>query len=243
MNLLSKINYTEFVDLKFFFNFYSRHFSVGRVLIIASPSEKEVQSWRLWRYWKHVITSMSCRVLFWHMVQFLESSDALGTLKTWSWSSLVILYTLLNFFFLSFFATRANSIIRQDCLIRKHSVWALNYRLSFSLTSTSSFFLCLLATGEKPIPRALDKFCFKFFCRWALPKMTRCVFFRCFIYLFFFQSCWWIFVPVKIENIERAFCWLEKVDQRSLLPSGPLLLWRKARRLSRLLIRQRNGRV
>jgi hypothetical protein len=40
----TKKNRTEFVDLKFFYNFYSLHFSVGRVSMIASPSEKEVQS-------------------------------------------------------------------------------------------------------------------------------------------------------------------------------------------------------
>jgi hypothetical protein len=39
------MNRTEFADLKFFYNFYSLYFSVGRVSMIAtSPSEKEVQS-------------------------------------------------------------------------------------------------------------------------------------------------------------------------------------------------------
>jgi hypothetical protein len=42
MNHVQKIIRTEFVDLKFFYNFYCRHFSVGRVSTIASPSEKEV---------------------------------------------------------------------------------------------------------------------------------------------------------------------------------------------------------
>ncbi len=37
-------NRTKFVDLKFFYNFYSVHFSVGRVSMIASTFEKEVQS-------------------------------------------------------------------------------------------------------------------------------------------------------------------------------------------------------
>jgi hypothetical protein len=41
---VQKMNRTEFVDLKFFYNFYSLHFSVGRVTMIASPSEKEIQS-------------------------------------------------------------------------------------------------------------------------------------------------------------------------------------------------------
>ncbi len=45
MNHVQKVNRTEFVDLKFFYNFYSLHFSVGRIsMIAASPSEKEVQS-------------------------------------------------------------------------------------------------------------------------------------------------------------------------------------------------------
>jgi hypothetical protein len=38
------MNRTEFVDINFFYNFYSPHFSVGCVSKIASPSEKEVQS-------------------------------------------------------------------------------------------------------------------------------------------------------------------------------------------------------
>jgi hypothetical protein len=42
--MYKKMNRTEFVDLKFFYKFYSLHFSVGRVSMIASPSEKEVQS-------------------------------------------------------------------------------------------------------------------------------------------------------------------------------------------------------
>ncbi len=42
MNHVPKMNTTEFVDLTFFYNFYSLYFSVGRVSIKASPSEKEV---------------------------------------------------------------------------------------------------------------------------------------------------------------------------------------------------------
>jgi hypothetical protein len=38
------MNRTEFVDLKVFYKFYSLHFSVGRLSMIGSPSEKEVQS-------------------------------------------------------------------------------------------------------------------------------------------------------------------------------------------------------
>ncbi len=38
------MNRTEFVDLKFLYNFYPLNFSIGRILMIASPSEKEVQS-------------------------------------------------------------------------------------------------------------------------------------------------------------------------------------------------------
>jgi hypothetical protein len=38
------MNRTKFVDLRFFYNFYSLHFSVGHVSMIASPSEKEVQT-------------------------------------------------------------------------------------------------------------------------------------------------------------------------------------------------------
>jgi hypothetical protein len=34
------MNRTEFVDLKLFYNFYSLHFSVGRVSMIASTSKK-----------------------------------------------------------------------------------------------------------------------------------------------------------------------------------------------------------
>ncbi len=45
MNHVLKMNRTEFVDLKLFYNFYSFHFSVGRISTIASsPSEKEVRS-------------------------------------------------------------------------------------------------------------------------------------------------------------------------------------------------------
>jgi hypothetical protein len=44
MNHVPKMNRTEFVDLMFFYNFYSLYFSVGCVSMIASPSEKEVQS-------------------------------------------------------------------------------------------------------------------------------------------------------------------------------------------------------
>jgi hypothetical protein len=44
MNHVRKMNRTELVDLTFFYNFYSLHFSVKRVSVIASPSEKEVQS-------------------------------------------------------------------------------------------------------------------------------------------------------------------------------------------------------
>ncbi len=44
MNHAPKLNRTEFVDLKFFYNFCSLLFSVGRVSMIASPSEKEVRS-------------------------------------------------------------------------------------------------------------------------------------------------------------------------------------------------------
>jgi hypothetical protein len=40
MNHVLKMNRTEFVDLNFFYNFYSLHFSVGRIQLIASPSEK-----------------------------------------------------------------------------------------------------------------------------------------------------------------------------------------------------------
>jgi hypothetical protein len=41
MNHVPKMNIIEFVDLKVFYNFYSLLFSVGRVSMIASPSEKE----------------------------------------------------------------------------------------------------------------------------------------------------------------------------------------------------------
>jgi hypothetical protein len=44
MNRVQKMNRTEFVDLKFFYKFYSHHFSVGRFSMIASFSEEEVQS-------------------------------------------------------------------------------------------------------------------------------------------------------------------------------------------------------
>jgi hypothetical protein len=40
----SKMTRTEFVNLKFFYYLYPLHFSVERVSMIASPSEKEVQS-------------------------------------------------------------------------------------------------------------------------------------------------------------------------------------------------------
>jgi hypothetical protein len=36
-----KMNRTEFVDLKVLYNFYSLHLSVGRVSMIARPSEKK----------------------------------------------------------------------------------------------------------------------------------------------------------------------------------------------------------
>ncbi len=38
------MNRTKLVDLMFFYNFHSLHFSVERVSAIASPFEKEVQS-------------------------------------------------------------------------------------------------------------------------------------------------------------------------------------------------------
>jgi hypothetical protein len=41
MNRVQKMNGTEFVDLKFSYNFYSLHYSVGRVSMMASPSEKK----------------------------------------------------------------------------------------------------------------------------------------------------------------------------------------------------------
>jgi hypothetical protein len=44
MNPVPKMNRTEVVDLNFFYNFYPLLFSVGRVSIIASLCEKEVQS-------------------------------------------------------------------------------------------------------------------------------------------------------------------------------------------------------
>ncbi len=44
MNHVQKMNRTEFVNVKFFYNFYPLHFFVGRISMIASPSEKEVQS-------------------------------------------------------------------------------------------------------------------------------------------------------------------------------------------------------
>jgi hypothetical protein len=44
MNHVQKMNRTKFVDVKVFYNLYSLHFSVGQVSMIASPSEKEVQS-------------------------------------------------------------------------------------------------------------------------------------------------------------------------------------------------------
>ncbi len=44
MNHVPKLSRIKFVNLKFFYNFSSLHFSVGRVSLIASPSEKEVQS-------------------------------------------------------------------------------------------------------------------------------------------------------------------------------------------------------
>jgi hypothetical protein len=44
MNHVQKMNRPEFVDLEFSYNVYSLHTSVGRVSMIASPSEKEVQS-------------------------------------------------------------------------------------------------------------------------------------------------------------------------------------------------------
>jgi hypothetical protein len=39
-----KMNRSEFVDLKIYYNFYSLHVSVRRVSMVASPPEKEVQS-------------------------------------------------------------------------------------------------------------------------------------------------------------------------------------------------------
>jgi hypothetical protein len=39
MNHVQKTNRTEFVDVTFFYNFYSLHISAGRVSMIASPSE------------------------------------------------------------------------------------------------------------------------------------------------------------------------------------------------------------
>jgi hypothetical protein len=42
--MYKKRNRTEFVDLKFLYNFYYRHFYVGHVSTITKPFEKEVQS-------------------------------------------------------------------------------------------------------------------------------------------------------------------------------------------------------
>jgi hypothetical protein len=43
MNRVQNMNRTEFVDLKVFYNLCPLHFSVGRVSMIASPSEKKGQ--------------------------------------------------------------------------------------------------------------------------------------------------------------------------------------------------------
>jgi hypothetical protein len=44
INHVPKMKRTEFLDLKFFYNFYLLYFSVGRIAMIGSLSEKEVQS-------------------------------------------------------------------------------------------------------------------------------------------------------------------------------------------------------
>jgi hypothetical protein len=44
MNHVPRMNRTESGDLKFVYNFYSLHFSVACVLMIASPLEEEVQN-------------------------------------------------------------------------------------------------------------------------------------------------------------------------------------------------------
>ncbi len=44
MNHVPEMNWTEFVDLKYLYTFYSLHFSVKRISMIASPSEKKVRS-------------------------------------------------------------------------------------------------------------------------------------------------------------------------------------------------------
>ncbi len=41
---MPKMNRIEFEDSKFFYNLYSLNYSVGRVLMIESPSEKDVKS-------------------------------------------------------------------------------------------------------------------------------------------------------------------------------------------------------
>jgi hypothetical protein len=43
---VQNMNRNKFIDLKFFYNFYSLHFSVVCVSMIAGPSEKELQSFR-----------------------------------------------------------------------------------------------------------------------------------------------------------------------------------------------------
>ncbi len=44
MNHVPTMNRHKFLDLMFFYNFYSLHFSVGCISMIESPSEKEVQT-------------------------------------------------------------------------------------------------------------------------------------------------------------------------------------------------------
>jgi hypothetical protein len=51
MKHVPKMNRSEFVDLKFFYNFYSLHFSVGRDSTIESFSEKEVQNFHEVQSW------------------------------------------------------------------------------------------------------------------------------------------------------------------------------------------------
>jgi hypothetical protein len=54
MNDVSKMNKTKFVDLQFFDNFYSLHFPVGHVSMIASCSEKEVLSFHEF-HWVQIV--------------------------------------------------------------------------------------------------------------------------------------------------------------------------------------------
>jgi hypothetical protein len=78
MNHVPKMNRTEFVDLKFYYNFYSLYFSVRRLSMIASPSKKVVQ-----RFHEVQKLEASTVSLIWQNTYTSIRTDIVYTTQTW----------------------------------------------------------------------------------------------------------------------------------------------------------------